>query len=104
MLPAAEADERVAEGVAGIQELMRAMGTILGDDLQLGPYFAAFQAKGRDQWCALRRRLVVISQPLLAESGRLPALSDLTSELAHLLAETIKSIPVIFYHGARCKE
>ena len=84
-LPKEEADALVRDGVAELSAAMHAMATFMGDDLGAHTFFAGFTATGRDALGVLRQRLVRISEPVLGGEGRLPALSDITVELANTL-------------------
>jgi hypothetical protein len=92
-----EVDELVCDGVVGLTAAMRALGAFLGDDLSANSFFAGFTATGRDALGKLRQRLLRISEPVLGGERRLPALSDLTVDLARLLGDVINAIPIAFF-------
>ena len=92
-----EVDELVCDGVVGLTAAMRALGAFLGDDLSANSFFAGFTATGRDALGKLRQRLLRISEPVLGGERRLPALSDLTVDLARLLGDIINAIPIAFF-------
>jgi hypothetical protein len=135
-----ETDELVCDGTAGLVMAMRSLGTFLGEDLLMAPFFAAFTSAtpsceeqtetpaspprllttryfrrridrspvcigtGRNQMGHLRSQLLAISEPLVSGGARLPALSDLTSDVARLVSEVILGIPTPFFTPGAAEE
>ena len=95
-----DVDALVCDGVVELSTAMRAMATLMGDDLGANTFFAGFAATGRDTLGRLRQQLLRISEPVLGGEGRLPALSNLTVALAQLLGDIINAIPAPFYYAA----
>ena len=92
-----DVDALVCDGVVELTMAMRAMATLMGDDLGANTFFAGFAATGRDALGRLRQQLLRISEPVLGGGGRLPASSDQTVALAQLLGDIIVAIPAPFY-------